>query len=72
MVLSADAYSLSLGKGCSNHFKRLFNVIHKNGAFFVTSAKMDKATSAYPYLNCLTNLLLTSQRMMVNLIYFEI
>lgn len=26
----------------------------------------------YPYLNCLTNLLLTSQWMMVNLIYFEI
>ena len=53
-------------------FNRFFNVIHKNGAFFVTRAKMDKATSAYPYLNCLTNLLLTSQRMMVNLIYFEI
>ena len=53
-------------------FNRLFNVIYKNGAFFVTRAKMDKATSAYPYLNCLTNLLLTSQRMMVNLIYFEI
>lgn len=31
-------------------FNRLFNVIYKNGAFFVTRAKMDKATSAIPEL----------------------